>query len=78
MLGREVHQPQDIWSGTAELKPDWVEAPNFLYNLTEALKEAQNTAREHLRMAQEHQKKTYDGSGRRAFLQCWRFGLCKG
>lgn len=60
MLGREVHQPQDIWSGTAELKSDRVEAPDFLYNLTEGLKEAQNTAREHLRVAQECQKKTYD------------------
>lgn len=60
MFGREVHKPQDIWSGAAKLKFHWMEMPDFLYNLTEGLKEVQNTAREHLRMAQECQKKTYN------------------
>lgn len=60
MLGREVHQPQDIQSGAAALKSDRMEVADFLYNLEEGLKETQNTAREHLRTAQERQRKTYD------------------
>ncbi|KAJ8354260.1 hypothetical protein SKAU_G00218270 [Synaphobranchus kaupii] len=48
MLGREVHQPQDIWSGTVELKANRMEAPEFLYDLEEGLKEAHNVAREQL------------------------------
>lgn len=36
-----------------------MEIPDFLYNLTKGLKKVQNTAREHLRMAQECQKKMY-------------------
>lgn len=56
---REVHQPQDIWSGAAEFKSDKMEIPDLLYNLTEGLKKVQNTARKHLRMAQECQKKMY-------------------
>lgn len=60
MFGREVHQPQDIQCGTAELKSDRMETADFLYNLEEGLKEAQDTAREHLRIAQERQKKTYN------------------
>lgn len=59
MLRREVHQPQDVWSGTAELRSGRAEAPEFLYNLTEGLKEAQSTAREHHRVAQERHKRTY-------------------
>lgn len=60
MLGREVSQPQDIWSGSAELKSDRADVPDFLHSLTEGLREAQNTAREHLRVAQECQKRTHD------------------
>lgn len=60
MLGREVHQPQDIQCGTAVLKADRMEVADFLYNLEAGLRETQNKAREHLRTAQERQKRTYD------------------
>lgn len=60
MFGREVHQPQDIQCGKAELKLDRMELADFLYNLTEGLKEAQNTKRKYLSVAQERQKKMYD------------------
>ncbi|XP_060758004.1 uncharacterized protein LOC132868818 [Neoarius graeffei] len=60
MLGREVHQPHDLQSGTAELKSDRMEVADYLCNLREGLEEAQHTAREHLRAAQERQKKTYN------------------
>lgn len=60
MLGREVHQPQGVWTGASELNSDRMEIPDFLYSLEKKLKEAHNTAREHLRTSQERQKKTYD------------------
>lgn len=60
MFGKEVHQPQDIQSGAAELKSDRMEVADFLHNLEKGLEEAQSTAREHLHTAQERQKKVYD------------------
>ncbi|XP_038154197.1 uncharacterized protein LOC119791901 [Cyprinodon tularosa] len=60
MLGREVHQPHDIWSGAAEFRRDRCAVPEFLSELEQGLKEAQETAREHLKAAQERQKRTYD------------------
>lgn len=47
MLGREVHQPQDIQFGAAELRSDRMEVADFLYSLEEGQKEAQNTAGKH-------------------------------
>ncbi|CAL9699311.1 unnamed protein product [Knipowitschia caucasica] len=60
MLGREVHQPQDIQSGSAKLSADPLKEADFLYNLEEGLKEVHSLARDHLRTAQERQKKVHD------------------
>lgn len=60
MLGREVHQPQDIWSTTAEQKLDGMEAPDYLYDLEEGLKEVHQMARQHVRAAQHRQKRTHN------------------
>ncbi|CAL9682111.1 unnamed protein product [Knipowitschia caucasica] len=60
MLGREVHQPQDIQSGSAKLNADPLKEADFLYNLEEGLKEVHSLARDHLRTAQERQKKVHD------------------
>ncbi|XP_063040269.1 uncharacterized protein LOC134435312 [Engraulis encrasicolus] len=60
MLGRDVHQPHDIQSGTAEFKSDRMGVADFLFHLKEDLEEAHQTARKHLRTAQERQKRTYD------------------
>ncbi|ROI47877.1 hypothetical protein DPX16_16300 [Anabarilius grahami] len=50
----------DLWSGIAEQRTDSLAVPDFLYNLEKGLKESHDSAREHLRTAQERQKKTYD------------------
>lgn len=60
MLGREVHQPQDIWSGVAEQKHGEMEAPDYLHKLEEGLEEAHQIARQHLRTAQHRQKRTHN------------------
>jgi len=59
MLGREVYQPQDLWSGIAEQRSDSLGVPDFLYSLKKGLREAHGSARKHLRTAQQHQKKKY-------------------
>lgn len=46
MLGREVHQPQDIQSGAAELKSEWMDVADFLYKLKEELVGAHNPAKQ--------------------------------
>uniref|UniRef100_A0AAR2LQ50 Gypsy retrotransposon integrase-like protein 1 n=1 Tax=Pygocentrus nattereri TaxID=42514 RepID=A0AAR2LQ50_PYGNA len=56
MLGREVHQPQDLWTGVAELQDSGLEVPELLYRLEEGMKETHNIARENLRAAQRKQK----------------------
>ncbi len=60
MLGREVYQPQDLWSGMAEQRSYSLEVPDFLYNLEKGLRDAHDVAREHLQTAQQRQKKIYD------------------
>ncbi|KAI7811653.1 hypothetical protein IRJ41_008241 [Triplophysa rosa] len=60
MLGREVYQPQDLWSGVAEQRSGSVEVPDFLYNLEKGLRDIHDVAREHLHAAQQRQKKIYD------------------
>lgn len=55
MLGREVHQSQDIWLGVAEQKHGEMDAPDYLHKLEEGLVEVHRIARQHLRTAQRQQ-----------------------
>lgn len=67
MLGREVHQPHDIWSGAAELKRDRCEVPEFQSELEQGLKEAQEANIEHLKVAQERQVPRKDNTKKEGF-----------
>ena len=60
MLGREVHQPQDIWLGVAERKHGEKEPPEYVHDLQKSLGEVHEMARQHLHAAQQRQKRTHD------------------
>lgn len=55
-----MHQPQDVWSGAAELNGEKSKAAVFLSELEKSWKEAQEIARKHLKAAQERQKRNYN------------------
>lgn len=62
MLGREVHQLNDIWTGVAKLQSNPKEVSEFLHDLEERMREARDTAKEHLWVTQHRQKKLCDAS----------------
>ncbi|XP_049326794.1 uncharacterized protein LOC125786977 [Astyanax mexicanus] len=60
MLGREVHQPQDLLLQVIHLDSNRAPPPEFVGNLEEKMEQAHELAREHLRAAQIRQKRQHD------------------
>ncbi|XP_023205547.1 uncharacterized protein LOC106700194 [Xiphophorus maculatus] len=60
MLGREVHQPQELWLGLAERTWSEKDPLAYVHDLEKTLGEAHDMARQHLRGAQLRQKRTHD------------------
>ena len=60
MLGREVHQPQDIWLGVAERRQGGKEPLEYVQDLEKSLNKVHEMARQHLKAAQRRQKRLHD------------------
>uniref|UniRef100_A0A3Q2QXS5 Integrase catalytic domain-containing protein n=1 Tax=Fundulus heteroclitus TaxID=8078 RepID=A0A3Q2QXS5_FUNHE len=60
MLGREVHQPQELWLGLAERTWSEKDPLEYVHDLEKTLGEVHDMARQHLRGAQLRQKRTHD------------------
>uniref|UniRef100_A0A096MD46 Gypsy retrotransposon integrase-like protein 1 n=1 Tax=Poecilia formosa TaxID=48698 RepID=A0A096MD46_POEFO len=60
MLGREVHQPQELWLGLAERTWSERDPLEYAHDLEKTLGEVHDMARQHLRGAQLRQKRTHD------------------
>ena len=59
MMGREVCRPRDLLFGLVESKSDQ-DPPCYVIQLQEILTKTHQVARDHLKVSQNWQKKTYD------------------
>src|SRR5664279_6610599 len=59
-LGREVCMPLDLIMNVREEKEETLKTDDFLQQMKERAEESYEVAREHLRIAAERRKKTYD------------------
>ena len=60
MLGREVHQPQDVAFKPAVTLRNTANPADYVCELSKNMEAAESIARKHLRAAQENQKRMYD------------------